>query len=619
MPEMDNNSESLRKISRKHSKSIPQLLSDIQRCQSTQQKDVRILKRLDCLHISKRQRAAACQSIASFNDSKSVRLSRRQIDTSEESNYIALSYTWTTSEHENNISGAYKVQGSSGRIFRPSPVQASIFDRIIRYMDATDVDLLWIDRHCIDQDTCDEEMCTCGRCDRKARALQAMDLVYSRSSHPVALLSRPVTSYNELKLLADIMQNKFKARNKSMVGPGSKRAYGALHLLRLMTNDPWWTRAWTYQENYRAGVAMMLLIPHSSDVEGWKHLIETSMSHYIEGEIAIKSVDFMKAATLFCEEYKQAKYRLTKMERGAIEGILSKAAKYTALLEPDAFMFPTVISDLSKRELERPWDLLAVIANCCQYSFYLDTQKLFQKGASRNLSILAMCLINGEILNNSFSGPRGVSEMTVVKYLKELCLPSFAAPPDRDLTYRKGCRFHSVSLSEAGIKTEGHLWELGDVIDTRDLWKPSRDAHPMFKNERFSEEEVDQLATLTDELEGCWKIPLADGIKRLLRSGYTDEKTTFARGHMEAMAKEVARAVAEGQQLRLGRLCSKRDPRPDTAIFLSNEKWSDRLSEKEYQGYVFTSSSERKDENDVHRHVCLDVSWKGSDYEIPQL
>lgn len=110
-----------------------------------------------------------------------------------------------------------------------------------------------------------------------------------------------------------------------------------------------------------------------------------------------------------------------------------------------------------------------------------------------------------------------------------------------------------------------------------------------------------------------------DGIKKLIRSGYVDEGITFARGYMEAMAKEVARAVAEGHELRLGRLCSGSGPRRDTAIFLSNEKWNDRPSEKEYQGYVFTSSSERKDENDIDRHVCLDVSWKGSDGEIPQL
>lgn len=230
-----------------------------------------------------------------------------------------------------------------------------------------------------------------------------------------------------------------------------------------------------------------------------------------------------------------------------------------------------------------------------------------------------MCLINGEILNNSFSGPRRVSNITVVQYLKDFCLPSFAAPPGRDLTYRKGCRFHSVSLHEAGIKTEGYLWELGDVIDTRYSWKPSSRVYPMFKNGRFSKEEVDQLAQLTDELEGHRRNPLADGIKWLLRSGYVDEDITFARRHMEVMAKEVARAVAEGRELRLGRLCSGRGPRRDTAIFLSNDKWTGRPSEEEYQGYVFTSSSKRKDKNDIHRHVCLDVSWVGPDDGIPQL
>ncbi|KAF4835251.1 hypothetical protein CGCTS75_v002810 [Colletotrichum tropicale] len=141
----------------------------------------------------------------------------------------------------------------------------------------------------------------------------------------------------------------------------------------------------------------------------------------------------------------------------------------------------------------------------------------------------------------------------------------------------------------------------------------------MFKNKRFSTEEVDQLAELMEEVKGHGGNPIADGIKRLLRSGYIREDITFARSHMEAMAKEVARGVAEGQELRLGRLCSERGPQQEAAIFLWNEEWTDGPSEEGYQGYVFTSSSERENENDIHRHVCLDVSWEGSDGEIPQL
>ncbi|KAK1838472.1 ATP-dependent DNA helicase [Colletotrichum chrysophilum] len=282
-------------------------------------------------------------------------------------------------------------------------------------------------------------------------------------------------------------------------------------------------------------------------------------------------------------------------------------------------MFPAIASDLSKRNLGEPWDILPIIANCCQYPYYLDAQKLLQKDASRNLSILAMCLINGEILNNNPSGPYTVAGMNVFEYLEKLCLPSFAAPPDRDLTYRKGCRFHPISLHEAGITTEGYLWELGDIINTRYLWKPSRRAYPIFNHERFSKEEVDQLARLTKKLGGYRRVPLADGIQRLLSSGNMGENITFARRHMEAMAKEVARAVAKGHQLRLGRLCSGCGSQQQTAIFLSNHKWTYRLPEKEHQGYVFTSSLDNENANDLHRHVCVEVSWVGSDDNIPQL
>ncbi|KAL3297776.1 Heterokaryon incompatibility [Colletotrichum asianum] len=351
------------------------------------------------------------------------------------------------------------------------------------------------------------------------------------------------------------MRKRFKAGDKSMTGRMRTRAQNALRLLESITNDLWWTRGWTFQENYRAGPKMKLLMPLSPNAEESKYLMD-GLTSEIEGELSIPSVEFMEAVTIFCEEYQKIKYHQNEVEKRVIDNILSKAGKYTILLDTDAFMFPAIISDLSKRELGKPWDMLAILANCCQYPNYLDTQKLLRNGANRNLSILAMCLINGEILNNSWSGPNPVSGMNVFEYLEKLCLTSFAAPPGRDLTFRKGCRFHSVSLHEAGIRTEGYLWELGHLIDTSS-WKPPRRADPMFKNERFSEEEIDQLAQLMNQFKCYWRRPLADGIKRLLRSGYIREDITFARSHMEAMAKEVARAVAEGQELRLGRLCTE--------------------------------------------------------------
>ncbi|KAK1973625.1 hypothetical protein LZ30DRAFT_742975 [Colletotrichum cereale] len=133
----------------------------------------------------------------------------------------------------------------------------------------------------------------------------------------------------------------------------------------------------------------------------------------------------------------------------------------------DAFMFPSIINDLSHRGVEEPWDRLAITANCCQYSRRLDTTDLRQKTASLSLSILTMCLINGEILDNSNSGVPLAPEMTVSTYLETQYLQSFAAPElQHDLTYRKGCRFMDVELDALGIKTRGHIWELGKTIHT---------------------------------------------------------------------------------------------------------------------------------------------------------
>jgi hypothetical protein len=45
-------------------------------------------------------------------------------------------------------------------------------------------------------------------------------------------------------------------------GTPRRTALAAMQLLKDITDDLWWRRAWTYQENYRAFFKMHLLIPH---------------------------------------------------------------------------------------------------------------------------------------------------------------------------------------------------------------------------------------------------------------------------------------------------------------------------------------------------------------------
>lgn len=82
--------------------------------------------------------------------------------------------------------------------------------------------------------------------------------------------------------------------------------------------------------------------------------------------------------------------------------------------------------------------------------------------------MLAICLFNGEILNNSNDDKTSAAGLTISEFLKRLMFRAFNTPKDdtRRLTFNKGCRLTDVELAAGGIITRGHIWKLGRVIDT---------------------------------------------------------------------------------------------------------------------------------------------------------
>ncbi len=79
-------------------------------------------------------------------------------------------------------------------------------------------------------------------------------------------------------------------------------------------------------------------------------------------------------------------------------------------------MSPTIFSDISRRGITEPADQLAIAANCCSYSMRLDTEVLKRGNKSLSLSMLALFLLNGEIIDNDCGAvklPGALSETTL--------------------------------------------------------------------------------------------------------------------------------------------------------------------------------------------------------------
>ncbi|RYP35727.1 hypothetical protein DL766_002380 [Monosporascus sp. MC13-8B] len=594
----DDSGYSLGDIARHHKRPIVSLLLNIQRHEARQSDFLGFLDDLECFYVDDNKRT----------------LFRRSINAWEERRYVALSYTWEPSGEEDGTSGQYDVRDRSRRRYFKSRVRNCVFERVTKYMRYEDVELLWIDRHSIPQKTCKRHSCEHWKCGRKNEGLQSMDWVYKQSAHPLALLGRPIKSANELQLLYKILEGRFVTEHHSaghshhQLSENVRRreARDALLLLQEITSDLWWRRAWTFQENYKGGQAMTLLISHQPSWERQKR--RCRIFGHIPGELCISSVQFSDWATSLCQAFRSAESQ-TPEEELAIRVITTGAGKYTVLLNKSESMAPAIIADVESRGVSNPWDRLAIVANCCSYPMRLHIQELRENAHSLSLSMLAMCLLNGQILHNGQQRQPPVSGMTVSGFLKAQSFDGLLSPQgEPSLTFNKGCRFINVELTETGILTSGHLWELGPTIRTA---KFDDQPSPLRAVRGALDPQKRRLLTQLSRELNCdpESRVLAKEIENYLQEdAMRGEPFGFSENYMLMMAVEVASAIRDGKLLRLGRLEGKDQY---SAVFV----WGDDslgVSDPE-PAFVFTSSQPRNhdsgghDANDTDRHVSLEV------------
>lgn len=632
----DDMQRSLLSISKQHPMKITSQLVDIQSAKLPQEKSIDFLKDLKCLCVpNKRKRRF--NTVDAEDTSRELRCER--INAFENSDYVALSYTWCESHYETDHSvGGYKVQQTNSSQFEKSPVRDSVFRRTMAYMDSISVRYLWIDQHCTEQEEGEE----------KEIGMNAMDRVYSLSQRPVALLYRSIETLAELNVLKKILTGSLVEesgwRFQLSSNASQDEALGAIELLKYITSDTWFSRGWIFQENYRAGIEMTLLMPHSSKLNKSKPI---KLLGSLDGELCITSVDLHEGATKLCLAYQSSQPPRATPYEDPCDEILARAAKYTVLLQNSPqgalkSMTPTILSDLGRRKLTKNWDLLAIAANCCQYSIRLDSVKLKEKKHSLSLSILALCLLNGEVLwNHPRDGHNAPStkKLNIAQLLEKQFFDGIRSPsPRKSLTFNKGCRFDKVKLTEEGIETRGHLWKLRTLISTESSQDSSYDDDDDDDDEiassRISEAEVlGRLEELVENLYSCGEEFLAGrlrGLVNMMSNGGRPQ--LFKERWQDTMAGSIATAIGQGKTLGTARPVNTR--LPGNAIFIvdtdeesdtngSSASSSSSSSSSTSNGtsicspedptYVFTSfwpgrvDSEEHDSNDIEKHVSMEV------------
>ncbi|KAK0704081.1 hypothetical protein B0T26DRAFT_733858, partial [Lasiosphaeria miniovina] len=301
------------------------------------------------------------------------------------------------------------------------------------------------------------------------------------------------------------------------------------------------------------------------------------------------------------------KTKKTKMK--VLHRILHQAGRYQYLLTCSQPMTLRIISDIDQKSITKPWDMLAIVANSCGYAIRFNAEKLKRSEASLSLSILAQCLLNGEVLHNGRHNGRPpipkAADLTVPKYLERALFSGFYRnTPKYNLILNKSCRFIDTSFSESGIHTHGHIWKLRKVIDTCN-W-PVQDAWVDVPHGKLELIQRKRLTYMAKWLEGERYGSLADSIRDYL-----------SRDTKLAGVSEVADVIERGDSLALGCLWDTSSPErysPYMAVFICDDRGG---YDNDGEAFAFTASrpedasSDKFDLNDLDRHVSFEVAMEG--------
>ena len=472
-----------------------------------------------------------CQTVLRVGD---------QLSLADRAAYIAVSYCWQRSNLEwfTDLSEEPIEIVEAGIGKRPSIAPLDVLRRSVAYAKHRDINAIWIDQECINQD---DEI-------EKEKGIQAMDIVYEASRYPIAILQYYFKSQIEL----DVFSSLFGGEDE-MYTPDQIEV---LHIvLSDISDDPWFSRAWTLQEATSAGASMTLLI-------GCPGLDKRSSFGPIPGEFEIsiwELHDCMARAQFFIAGHlEDGTWSDNRPAISAwncateLENILPSCGPHSAERDRSHRMQCTAaeaITRLEDRTNSVFSDRLAIMANICNYEVRIDSKVLRQPGSSFSACALTLAVLNGDMSllagslgrvpirvkrgdhrsigplfywnDNSDSsanaygfswGPRPSGSLSNILYFEE---------------YNSLFRLMPATLSTTGLKVCGILWEMKQLIrapktrrrfltkwrEELDLWdaeilKGEKGFSPAFFKEK-------SLSLLPKEF--CWSL-----LHELMDSGHTD-------------------------------------------------------------------------------------------------
>lgn len=230
--------------------------------------------------------------------------------------FAAVSYVWFAPDHTDRFYSPYFIRLRPDEL-RSSKVRCGILHRITKYLTNIGVSLFWIDQECINQE------------DRQAKsdAINAMDIVYRRSRFPLGLLSVPLTLERHINhiqqlLAGNLVEERSDTPRQLYLRASFCKAHRVLTTLFRVLCDPWWTRRWTFQEEYCASQGMQLLLP-----------IQIAARRSETEDLVVDSRNFRRQVTLFCIACQEIGVFRSARPRRYCKFILGRLTGYGVLRE----------------------------------------------------------------------------------------------------------------------------------------------------------------------------------------------------------------------------------------------------------------------------------------------
>lgn len=266
-----------------------------------------------------------------------------------------------------------------------------VLKRAIAYAAHENVNSIWIDQECINQnDSSDKE-----------RGIQVMDIVYQEASHPIAILETYFDTQAEVDSFCSIVDEDLYPFQPSQI-------ITLESILNSLAADSWFTRAWTLQESTSAGVSMVLLIGCN------KNLNKPDLLGTTAGEIEISIGDFLNAmvnARLIIEEHLTA--HTWPDDQNAVQASNSADELWHVFpsIYPDD---PSRVQDsfhlhrmscnaaqalryLEDRSNSFFPDRLSILATLCQYEHRVESKVLELPQYSFTTCVMTLAILNGDM------------------------------------------------------------------------------------------------------------------------------------------------------------------------------------------------------------------------------